>query len=236
MQIFDQHEFNIRLEWGLRGVEILAPVSDIVIIIDVLSFSTCVDAAVSAGISIYPYRWFDESAQQYARQIGAILAAKRGSAGFSLSPSSFLNASATTPVVLPSPNGSELSLSTGNTPTLCGCLRNAQAVAAYAMQGATNVAVIPAGEKWHGGDLRPAYEDWLGAGAIISFLKGSLSPESQAALSVFQNAKNIKEQMMQCSSGKELIAKGFEADIKFAAELNASNNVPVLRNGAYQFA
>ena len=54
MGTFNQHEFDIRLEWGLKGVEILAPISDVIIIVDVLSFSTCVDVATGMGATVYP--------------------------------------------------------------------------------------------------------------------------------------------------------------------------------------
>ena len=71
-------------------------------------------------------------------------------------------------------------------------------------------------------------------GAIISFLKGTLSPESAAALSVYNDClHNIYNQVSHCASGKELIAKGFEQDVWIACQLNTSNNVPVLREGAY---
>jgi len=29
--IFDQHDFDVRLEWGSHGVEQLAPISDVII-------------------------------------------------------------------------------------------------------------------------------------------------------------------------------------------------------------
>ena len=136
--------------------------------------------------------------------------------------------------MLPSPNGSTLSLATGNTKTLCGCLRNAEVVARYAMQMGNKIAVIPAGEHWPDDSLRPAFEDLLGAGAIISFLQGSLSPESKSALDVFKQNEDIYAQLKNCSSGKELIAKGFESDVRIAAEFNASINVPILTDGAYR--
>lgn len=72
--IYNQQEYDIRLEWGLRGVEELAPISDVIIIIDILSFSTCVDIATRNGAIIYPYRWKDESAIKYAKTMEAELA------------------------------------------------------------------------------------------------------------------------------------------------------------------
>ena len=39
--------------------------------------------------------------------------------------------------------------------------------------------------------------------------------------------------MQGCSSGKELIAKGFDEDVKLASDLNVSDNLPVLIEGAY---
>src|SRR5437588_12205829 len=69
---------DARFEWGMDGVRRLAPVSDVVVIVDVLSFSTCVDVAVSRGATVFPYRWRDASAEEYAREKGAVLAMSRG--------------------------------------------------------------------------------------------------------------------------------------------------------------
>ncbi|HET6845513.1 MAG TPA: 2-phosphosulfolactate phosphatase, partial [Anaerolineales bacterium] len=205
---YDQSEFDIRCEWGLRGAAVLGPLSDVVIIVDVLSFSTCVDIAVGRGATVYPYRWGVEGAAEYAASMKAVLAdPKREKGKYSLSPESLLRMQPGEKIVIPSPNGATLALTAKPTPVLAGCLRNARSVAAAAMGYGTRIAVIPAGERWKDDQsLRPAFEDLVGAGAIISQLRGRLSPEARAALAAFEAAKpQLAELLDQCSSGKELI-------------------------------
>jgi 2-phosphosulfolactate phosphatase len=234
--IYNQQEFDIRLEWGHKGVQELAPISDVIIIVDILSFSTCVDIATQNGAIIYPYRWKDKSAIEYAKTIDSEVADfnRKYTDGFSLSPTSLLKIKPATKLILPSPNGSTLTLSTGTTPTLCGSLRNAKSVAHFAKKYGKKISIIPAGEQWVDKTLRVAFEDLVGAGAIISYLTGSLSPESKTALTIFENSKiNLTEEIKKCSSGKELIDRGFDKDILLACELNTSDNVPVLTDNAY---
>jgi len=234
--IYNQQEFDIRLEWGIKGVEELAPISDVIIIVDVLSFSTCVDIATQNGAIIYPYRWKDDSAIEYAKTLNAELAdfKRKYTDGFSLSPTSLLNIKPQTKLVLPSPNGSTLCLSTGNTPTLCGSLRNAKAVAILAKKFGDKISIIASGEQWEDQTLRVAFEDLVGAGAIISHLTGNLSPETKAALKAFEGSKiKLLEDIKTCSSGKELIHRGFEKDISLACDLNSSDNVPVLTDNCF---
>jgi 2-phosphosulfolactate phosphatase len=233
--IFDQSEFDIRCEWGPCAVAELSPISDAVIVIDVLSFTTCVEVAVSRGATVFPYRLKDGSAQTFASEMNAELAGPRGRTRYSLSPVSLAQLPDGARIVLPSPNGSTLSLGTGTTPTFAGCLRNASAVARAAMRIGPRIAVVPAGERWKGDDsLRPALEDWLGAGAIVSHIEGVLSPEARAAAETFQTAhSDLPERLLACSSGKELAAKGFASDVELAAELDVSDCVPLLADGAY---
>lgn len=213
----------------------LAPVSDAIIIVDVLSFSTAVSIAIERGATVFPYRFKDESAIAYAKEKNAILAQTTRSAGTpSLSPQSLFRLQAGDRVVLPSPNGSTLALATGDTPTLLGCLRNAKAVAAKASQLGETLSIIPAGEQWSDRSLRPAIEDWIGAGAIISYLNGRKSAEAQLAEMAYLSVKDHLEAVLKSStSGIELIERGFEKDVEIAAAQHTSICSPLLTTEGY---
>lgn len=234
---FDQHDYMVRCEWGAEGIAALAPESDVIVIVDVLSFSTCVDVATSNGACIYPYPWNDETAERFAVSKQALLA-RRGRAdpsGYSLSPASLCAIPPGTRLVLPSPNGATLSHATGSTPTLAGCLRNASVVAQTAQRLGRRVSVIAAGERWLDGSLRPAIEDLIGAGAILAHLSGARSPEAEIACAAFRHAQaDLMGYLAQCSSGRELIGRGFAEDVQIAAALNVSGCAPLLIEGAYQ--
>lgn len=233
--MLDPSEFNRRCEWGEAGIQQLAPISQVVVIVDVLSFSTAVEIATRRGAIVLPYRWRDATAEDFARSHNAVLAGTKRGTGYTLSPSSLRTIPPGFRLVLPSPNGAALSLATGQTLTIAGCLRNARAVAEFAQQQGGAIAVVPAGERWEDGSLRPALEDWLGAGAILSELEGERSPEAEAAVALFQRFEsNLLETLRSCSSGRELIDRGFAEDVELAASLNVSRSVPVLRDGAYQ--
>jgi len=83
----DEAEIELRCEWGGRGVAHLAPISDAIVIVDVLSFSSCVDIADGQGSMVFPYRWKNESAARFAAAVGAKLAeGQRRGTGYSLCP------------------------------------------------------------------------------------------------------------------------------------------------------
>jgi len=228
-----QSDWDIQCEWGGQGLAALAPLSDVVIIVDVLSFSTCVEIAVSRGGLVFPFAWNDARAEAFARDMGAVLAGPRGGAPFSLSPSSLLGVSPGTRLVLPSPNGATLSLEAPG-PVLAGCLRNAAAVARTAGAAGKRVLVLPAGERWPDGSLRPCLEDWLGAGAILDALSGPCSPEAETARAAFRALRaDLPRVLHTCTSGRELVERAYTQDVDLAAALNVSDTVPVLREGAY---
>jgi 2-phosphosulfolactate phosphatase len=223
-----QPDCDLRLEWGLPGVRALAASSRAVVIVDVLSFSTAVEIAVGRGASVLPYRWRDPSAVQFATAHGAVLAEHVRGHGYSLSPASLRSIPPGTRLVLPSPNGATLSLSAGPA-VWTACLRNSRAVADAVRRVGSPVAVIPAGEQWSDGSLRPALEDLLGAGAVLAALPGRPSPEADAAVAAFERFRDRLPQVLaDCTSGRELLERGFACDVELAAECDVSNVVPVL--------
>jgi 2-phosphosulfolactate phosphatase len=224
---FDQAGFDVRCEWGLRGLRELEPVCDVVIIVDVLSFSTAVDIATARGALVYPYPRNDEPA-------AGVAAADRG-AGYSLSPKSLLTIPRGYPLVLPSPNGSALSFAAKGRRVLTGCLRNASAVAAAASRLGSTMAVIPVGERWPTGEIRPSLEDLVGAGSIIVCLPGRKSPEAELAAAAFAHFRaDLPAALQACGSGRELVERGFEADVELAGQYDVSNIVPVLHERAFR--
>jgi 2-phosphosulfolactate phosphatase len=229
----DQSGFAVRCEWGPPGVQSLAGCRTF-IVIDVLSFTTCVSVAAAAGAVVFPAPARDAAAAELAAREGAVLAAARG-AGYSLSPESLVGAPAGLRLVLPSPNGATVSLAAeGPGRVLAGCLRNRSAVAARAAALGGPFALIPAGERWPDGSLRPALEDWMGAGAIAALLPGNRSPEAAAAVAIFEaSAPALLSALRACASGRELIERGFPADVDVAAALDRDAVAPELREGCY---
>jgi 2-phosphosulfolactate phosphatase len=244
MSVYSQDDYTARFEWGMRGLEELCPVSDVMIIVDVLSFTTGVDIAASRGATIFPYRMNDETTEEFAKQVKAQLAVSRKNMDkqnpFSLSPRSLMQSKSGDRIIVPSLNGATLSkVASGMCANvLAGCLRNAQVVAKKAENLGEKIAVIAAGESWNyeEGHLRPAFEDLIGAGAILSYLQQSraLSPEAVAAVGAFNMVSaKIEKFLMDCESGRELREKGFEDDIRVAAQMNGSHTVPMIVDGAF---
>ena len=228
MAPFTQERWAGRCEWGPTALTALAP-ADVIVVVDVFSFTTCVDVAVSRDVAILPYGWNDPSAADFASQHGAELAGRRRVARYSLAPQSYLDAPAGLRCVLPSPNGARVTLAAAacGAVVLAGCLRNARAVGEAAARAGRTCNVIPAGERWPDGSLRPALEDALGAGAILSWLPGPLSPEAEAAVATFERHRgSLLEVLDRSGSGRELAERGHQRDHVIAGELDVSRCVP----------
>jgi 2-phosphosulfolactate phosphatase len=231
---FDQAEFEIRCEWALRGLNELAPISDVLIIVDVLSFTTALDIATARGALVFPYPLKGQSAQTYAASLTAQVASGQRESGYSLSPASLLSLPANYRLVLPSANGAAMAFAANHPVLLAGSLRNATATAKLAARLGSTFAVIPAGETGPSGELRPCFEDWVGAGAVISALPGRRSPEADLAAESFERYRDkLSVSLRQTSSGKELIERGFSLDVEIASELDSSRNVPRLQQSFF---
>lgn len=262
-----QDRHPVRLEWGLHGARSLtsyavsrgSPV--IAVVVDVLSFTTSVSVALDLGIGVHPYRWRDDSARAFADTHGAVLARPRSAThsggGFSLSPASFRAAAQAAThrppaVVLPSPNGSTITaeLATAGATVVAGSLRNRVALAAWLVgrleSTGPGAVVVPAGERWPDGSLRPAVEDLWGAGAVAAAVLDRLehragpllvSPEARAAVVAFDAVRGeIGAALAACASGRELEEQGWADDVAIAAELDSSRVVPVLHDGLFERA
>src|SRR5256885_13499672 len=73
MTIYGQDGYGVRLEWGADGVRELGPGCAVLVILDVLVFTTSVDVAVGRGARVLPLPWRDERANEAATKAGAIL-------------------------------------------------------------------------------------------------------------------------------------------------------------------
>ena len=226
---------SVALEWGPVGARTLAERSDVVVVVDVLSFSTALTIAVERGATVWPHTG-GESARQLARDIGAVLAGNRSShEGLTLSPQSLLDVDDETRLVLPSPNGSSIAFAAinGGVPVVAGCLRNASAVSRF-LQDFDRIALVPAGEQWGDGSLRPASEDLVGAGAVVDRRAGrdpglQLTPEAEVAALAFRSLRPLE----LCPSGAELVERGFAGDVLIASEIDVTDVVPALVEGRF---
>jgi len=251
---------RVRLEWGPVGATALAPDADVAVVVDVLSFTTTLTVAAEGGTVVHPLPWQDERAAAYAAAHDAVLAVGRSSAAAGAGPGEVSLAPATVRaaqrrpgglprLVLPSPNGSAISaaLAGAGVRVLGASLRNASAVGRRlaALGRDARLLVVPAGERWPDGSLRPAVEDLWGAGAVLAALVDAggaggadgagLGPEARAAEAAWRAvAGRLPAELAACASGQELVQAGYADDVAVAAEVDASDVVPVLEDGAFR--
>jgi len=230
-----QADYELRFDWGLEGAMRLSSEADVTVVVDILSFSTCVDVATANGAHVYPFPFKDDRAADFAEEIAGVCASPtRSKERLCLSPRTLRRLESGSKLVLPSPNGSAIAFSVQSPSVLCGCLRNASAVARKASALGNRILVIAAGEQWPSAGLRPALEDIIGAGAILSRLSGTRSPEAQWAIQTFEQFSNdLRQTIRDSASGRELLERGFPEDVDDAVELDVSQGAPILRDKAF---
>ncbi len=206
---FDQSRYQVRFEWGLAGLERLAA-SDIVVVVDVLSFSSTAIARVAAGEDVPG----DAEASADGHE-GAEVAARAAQA-------------VAAPVVMLG--------ALRNAAAVATAVRAEQ----QRRGARTSVAVIACGQRSAPGDSTPrfAVEDLLGAGAVIDAL-GALgldhtSPEAAAACESFRGLRGAVRHLLTASgTGQELLARGAREDVLAAAASDDLTAVPVWRGGVF---
>lgn len=212
---FDQSTYQVRLEWGVAGLQRLES-ADVVVVVDVLRFSSSVADAVASGGSVRL-----DDAVGWSRNGAAVAAAAQVQGAV----------------------------------VLVGGLRNALAVARAVTTlqerngSRTSVAVIAAGEADGAGMLRFAVEDQLGAGAIIAALTDlgidHTAPDAAVAAEGFRALRRALRHLIGASGSARELADGVAATDRMlssgvtptttarAAEVDALDVVPVLREGAF---
>jgi 2-phosphosulfolactate phosphatase len=242
---FGQQRWRCRLEWGRRGAAAATARSDLIVVVDTLSFSTAVATALHCGITVYPC--LPQEKERLVKEVGAEAAVRRQDVPekgrFSLSPTTFLSSEPGARVVLDSPNGAACCVIAKTAPcVVVGSLVNALAVARFVSvrcaESDLAVTVLACGERWltpvEGEDLRFSVEDWLAAGAILSHLDLDRSPEAQVCEAAFRGVQGkLEDVLLNCGSGLELRDKGYKADVLHAAHLDLYRVVPLLAGGRF---
>ena len=237
---------QVHVEWGPPGARLAGQRGDVVVIVDVLAFSTSVVLTTTRGGTALSYSGaeLDEMggrAEAAARLKAEVVAKDRAAttARFSLSPASLSTITPGDRLIFTSLNGAACTSAASAAPVvLIGSLSNAtataRAVGTIISDGtAQRCTVVPCGERWTSvssepDSLRPSIEDLLGAGAIVSAISGlRLSAEAHLAAAAFEaTASSISHALRRCVSGRELIERGFPDDVELAAQVDSSGSVP----------
>ena len=235
-----------RFDWGIEGLDALAPHVGVLVIVDTLRFTSAVSAVIESGGTVIPARWADEGAAALAARSGAVLAGRREDGGPSLSPTDLLTLAAGTRLVLPSPNGATLAARAcdlGVVNVLAGCFRNATATARRARELAAGapIGLVASGERRPTGSVRAAVEDLLGAGAVLAAFDPAAatrppccSPEAAAARAAFVGARPLLvEHLLACESGRQLVGWGWDDDVHACAAVDVTDLAAQLVDGEF---
>lgn len=221
---------SVELAWGIDGARSLAADCDVVVVVDVLSFTTCVSVATSCGAHVRPAA-YDEAVEVAP---GELLAGPRDGGGVSLSPASLLSLQPGQRLILPSPNGAAITARLNGAPAIAAAVRNAGATARWLSDHGGRIGIVASGEYDEDGGWRPSYEDLIGAGAVIAGVTATRTPQAEAAVVAFRAAgADMVAHLLGSRSGRELAERGFSQDVEMAAVVDADDVVPRLRDGVF---
>ncbi|MBF9336743.1 phosphosulfolactate phosphohydrolase [Microbacterium lacticum] len=211
---FDQSLYQVRLEWGDDGLARLAT-SDVVVVVDVLRFSSTVTTRVAAGGAVP----LDAAAHAVSLNGTAI---SRAAAALDPAPIVLLGCLR---------NASAVAEAIADEQRRRGARTSIALIAGGELVPADAGAAARTARRF-------AVEDLLGAGAIVDALgvRGidHTSPEAAAAGEAFRGLRAATRHLLAASgSGQELAERGAHDEVRAAAELDASTAVPVLREGVF---
>lgn len=207
MPPFDQSRYQVRFDWGREGLERLAP-AEVVIVVDVLRFSSTVAARVAAGEPVAL------DADAHAVSINGAALAEAASAQATVLLGGLCNPAAVARAVLTEQQRR-------------GARTSITVLAAGELAGRDPDAA-----------LRFAVEDLLGAGAVIDALGAlgidHTSPEAAAACEAFRGLRGAARHLLTASgSGQELVERDRRDDVLAAAAVDSIAVAPVLRGGMF---
>jgi 2-phosphosulfolactate phosphatase len=204
MPPFDQARYQVRHDWGADGLARLET-SAVVVVVDVLRFSTTVTDRVARGETVL----LDDSALAVSIN-GAPIAAAAAASGAVVLLGCLRNADAVARAVL-----AEQQRRGERTP-----------IAVIAAGEATDAGARVAVEDQLGAG---AVIDALSALGI-----DHTSPEAAAACESFRGLRGAVRHLLTASgSGQELLDRGMRDEVLGAAEVSVTDAVPVLRDGVF---
>lgn len=202
---FDQSAYQVRIEWGVDGLDRLAP-SDVVVVVDVLRFSSTVVQAVERGEDVP----LDAAAHAVSINGAAVAAAATGLVLLG----GLRNAAAVARAILAEQErrGARTSIAV----IACGELtsRDPAAPLRFAVEDLLGAGAV--------------IDALAGLGIDHS------SPEAAVAGEGFRALRGAAKHLLTASgSGRELDAAGRRVEVLAAAAVDAASVVPVLRDGTF---
>ncbi|MGG7466396.1 MULTISPECIES: 2-phosphosulfolactate phosphatase [unclassified Plantibacter] len=201
---FSQTKYQVRFDWSSRGAGRIAP-ADVAVVVDVLSYSTSLELAATAGAATA----LDETGDPHA---GAAVATALAATGAMVVAGCLRNRSAVADWIIA--KQAELGRRTSIVVVAVGDVDEA---------GSPRFAV----EDFFGAG---AIIDALGARGI-----DYTSPEAAAAAAAFDGLRNGVGHLLSASGSAQLLAQTGDAELVQAArEVDVSTTVPVLDGGEFR--
>lgn len=202
---FDQSSYQVRFEWGSDGLARLAP-SDIVVVVDVLRFSSTVIGSLEGGESVA----LDAAAHAVSLNGAAVAAAANGLVILG----GLRNAAAVARAILAEQE--RRGVRTSIAVIACGELtsRDPAAGLRFAVEDLLGAGAV--------------------IDALADLGIDHSSPEAAVAGEGFRSLRGAAKHLLTASaSGRELEGSGRRDDVLAAAAVDAASVVPVLRDGVF---